>query len=238
MPYREEVFTTPDYREVKKYFCYRLGGKGNRIPSARKTPPAIEEANRKRREEKLFRLILTNFGRDDLYVTLTYRDEPTYEDGKRAMKNFLLRLRRAYKKKGLELKYIYTTEYRGERLHHHLIINDGVTRAECEVLWGQGLIPYHGFRRYDGRPEDAKAVAAYMIKETGRMPREYSQLSYVASRNLKPPKVVKRTIYSSRWRERPKPPQGMELVDVINLTTDDGYPMQKAIFRRRGRQIE
>ena len=70
------------------------------------------------------------------------------------------------------------------------------------------------------------------------MPREYSQLSYVASRNLKPPKVVKRTIYSSRWRERPKPPQGMELVDVINLTTDDGYPMQKAIFRKRGRQIE
>ena len=238
MPYREEIFSIPGYSEVKKYFCYRVGGKSKRLPRSKPTPAKIEKANRERRQQKLYRTILTNFRRDDLYVTLTYAKEPTYEEARRKMKNFLLRLRRFYRKRGLELKYIYTTEYRGERIHHHLMINDGITRTECEALWTEGLIPYHGFRRYDGRPKDAEAVAAYMIKETGRMPREYGQLAYVASKNLIPPKVRKRTIHSKNWRENPRPPKGMERVSVWNGWTEDGYPMQFAIYRKRGRQDE
>ena len=239
MPYREEIFTAPGYREVKKYFAWRIGGKKKRLPNWNPTPEKQQAANRRRAEEKLSRIILTNFRRDDLYVTLTYEKEPDYEMAKKKLGNFLKRLRREYKKRGKELKYVYTTEYRGKRIHHHLIINDGVTRSECESIWGEGMINRYGFQRYDGSPDDAKNLAGYLVKEAARMVRDGKQKKmWVASRNLTPPKVVRRTIHARTWRETPRPPEGMELIEVKNLYTAEGFPMQLASFRKRGRQDE
>ncbi len=234
MPYRKEIFTAPGYVEIKKYFCWRLGGKKNRAPNWRRTPEDVAAVNGKRAEEKLRRTILTNFKRDDLYVTLTYREEPDYETAKKEIRNFLRRLKSAYKKKGLELRYIYTTEYRGKRLHHHLIINDGVTRAECESLWGNGLINRYGFQRFDGEPEDAKNLAKYLIKEAKRNVREGKQKTrWVGSKNLIQPEVHYRTIHAARWKETPPTPEGMELVSVENYVGGDGFPVQLAAFRER-----
>lgn len=209
MAYRKEIFIAPGYREVKKYFTWRLGGKKNRAPNWKRTPEDVAAVNERRAAEKLRRIILTNFKRDDLYITLTYRKEPDYETGKKEIRNFLRRLKEFYKKKGMELKYIYTTEYRGERLHHHLIINEGISRKECETLWGRGMINRYGFQRYDGRPDDARELAKYLIKEAKRNVREGKQKTrWVASKNLTPPRVLHRTIHAASWKENPRRRRG------------------------------
>lgn len=239
MPYMKEIFTAPGYVEVKKYFTYRLGGKKNRAANWQKTPEDVAEVNERRAAEKLRRLILTNFRRDDLYLTLTYREEPDYETGKRDIRNFLRRLKDFYRKRGRELKYIYTTEYRGKRLHHHLIINDGITRTECEQLWGKGIINRYAFQKYDGRPEDAQNLSKYLIKEARRNVREGKQkMRWVASKNLTPPHIIRRTIHARQWRERPSPPRGMVLAAVENYHTADGYPVQLASFVTSERRDE
>lgn len=232
--YREEIFLAPGYREVKKYHTCRLGGKGKRAPNWNPTPEDVAAVNARRAEEKLRRILLTNFKRDDLYVTLTYREEPDYETARKHIRAFLRRLRAAYKKKGLELKYVYTTEYRGKRIHHHLIINDGITRSECETIWGMGMINRYAFQRYDGRPDDARDLAKYLIKEAARNVREGKQkLRWVGSKNLTPPKIIYRTLHAKTWRENPAPPKGMETVSVENFWTADGYPVQLARYVER-----
>ncbi len=243
MPYRKEIFAYPGGQEVKKYFTPRLGGKKTRLPNFNPTPEDVKKVNSKRREENLRRIILTNFKRDDVYLTLTYAEEPeSYEDAKKKLSKFLRTLRRKYRKAGKELKYIYTTESRGKRIHHHLLLNyeDGFcSRDLIQECWKEGMINYYAYLHYDGGPDDAKRMASYLIKETGRTIGEGEQKrSYIPSRNLKKPKVYYRTIHSRNWKERPSSPKGMELYEVINTYTNEGYPLQLARYRKRGRQNE
>lgn len=243
MPYREEIFEYTEGREVKKYHTPRLGGKKTRLPNYNPTPDDVKKVNQKRREEKLRRIILTNFKRDDVYLTLTYAKEPeSYKEAKKKLSKFLRTLRRKYRKAGKELKYIYTTESRGKRIHHHLLLNyeNGVCSRELvQECWKEGIINYYAYLHYDGGTEDARRMASYLIKETGRSIREGDQkVSYVPSRNLKKPKVYYRTIQSKSWKEKPIPPKGMELYEIINTYTNEGYPLQIARYRKRGRQNE
>ena len=139
MAYREEIFQAKGIIERKKYHTYRLGGRKERLPNFQPSTEKTQEWNMKRAEKKLYRTIFCNFSRDDLYITLTYKTEPTYEEAKRNISNFMRRLKRRYRKLGKELKYIYTTEYRGKRIHHHLLIPAGITRAEINEVWGLGM---------------------------------------------------------------------------------------------------
>lgn len=176
MPYRKETFLIRNekgevtYSEESKYYTLRLGGKKTRVRNMNETPGWMKTANQKRREKKLRRLIQTNFTRDDIYLTLTYAEEPDYETGKKKIQKFLRTLRRKYQKKGWELKYIYRTEYKGHRLHHHLIINDpthgSVRRKDIQDIWKEGAINHYSFQRYDGGHEDAKRLSAYFCKES------------------------------------------------------------------------
>lgn len=247
MPYREETFVVRDenrkiiYQEKSKYFSLRLGGKKTRIKNTNETPDWMKIANQKQKEKKLSRLIQTNFTRDDIYLTLTYETEPEFEEGKKKLQKFLRTLRRRYKKKGWELKYIYRTEYRGHRLHHHLIINDpthgNVKRRDIQELWKEGMINHYSFQRYDGEHEDAKRLSAYFCKESKQNIQEQKEKqAWHPSRNLKKPEIHHRTIRSKKWKEKPVPPAGMELIEVINTFTTWGYPMQIAKYRKRGRQ--
>lgn len=247
MPYREEIFIVRDtdmrktYIERNKYFTLRLGGKKTRAKNFQKTPEWMNEVNQRRKEKKLFRIILTNFKRDDIYLTLTHEEAVDVKTAKEELKKFIRKLRNYYKKNGWELKYIYRTEYRGHRPHHHMIINDpedgSMKRGEIQKLWKCGMITHYNFQRYDGKPEDAKRLSAYFCKESKKeIQMQIEKQAWHPSRNLKKPEVHVRTIQSKKWREKPMIPAGMELVEVVNTYTNFGYPMQIASFRKRGRQ--
>lgn len=239
MPYRKRIFVYPNGKMEEKYFTCRLGGKKTREKNSRKTPEDVAKVNAKRAERNLMELILTNFQRDDTYLTLTYAEEPTYEEAKKNITKFVRSLRGFYKKLGKELKYIYTTEEGRGRVHHHILLNQGASREDIQRFWRHSSIRFFQFLSYDGKEDDAKRLASYFIKESSTSVRDGKQkVRYVASRNLKKPEVHYQTIHSKKWRENPIPPKGMECYEVINTFTTAGYPLQLARYRKRGRQNE
>lgn len=232
MPYRKEIFTAPGIREEKKYHTYRLGGKHTRAANYQKTEEAVQKGNSRRAKEKLYRLMVTNFKRDDYRIDLTYAEPaPDPKTALERIRKFIRQLRSQYRKKKEELKYIYVTEYRGHRIHHHVLINavEGIGRKEIGELWPWAKLNYRSFRLFDGGVEDCQRLAWYLLKETDksiRDPDSIQKLRWCASKNLKQPKIRKQTIYSRHWKEKPKVPKGYQLAEMENGYTTDGYPFQ------------
>lgn len=230
MPYRKETFRAPGICEIRKYFSYRAGGPRKRGPNEKPADEKMRKRNSRRSRENLYRIIATNFKRDDIRIDLTYENpEPTPEEAKRRIQKFLRQLRGAYRKKGQELKYVYATECKGHRIHHHLIINAGLTRSEIQACWPWAKFNYRSFRLYDGTPEDAKRLSWYITKETDETIQEDEAVQkwrWVPSRNLKKPDVRTETIKAKHWAEKPKAPKGYQVAEVRNGWNAEGYPFQ------------
>ena len=87
---------------------------------------AQQRMNLKYAWQKLELEIAANFGVKDLYATLTYDDGHLPNSRKEAnarVQAFWKRLRSARKADGHDLKYIYVTEWRNKRIHHHIILS-------------------------------------------------------------------------------------------------------------------
>ena len=153
--------------------------------------------NNKNSKKKVVRLVNANFGKDDLYITVTYEDGylPDENTARKDMQNYIRRLKRYRKKNGLEeLKYIYSIGYEDNsgkskkiRIHHHMIINK-MDRDVVEDLWGKGRADCKRLK-----PDDFEltGVAKYIASQG---PERWS-----ASRNLKKPKIsTSRTGFTRR----------------------------------------
>lgn len=148
-------------------------------------PPEVREAKRKPATQakqlinhryswqRLEQLLAANFGPGDLFSTLTFdRDHlpESIEEARRQVQLFIRRLQRDYKKRGKELKYIYTVE-RGPdrpggagRLHAHIIVNADESERDMIVSkWKNGAV-YTELLLEDIR-EGYEARARYMVKE-------------------------------------------------------------------------
>lgn len=139
--YREVKYRCGEFMDVEFFPVYKKsrGRRGKANPSSE----GQKVLNQKRSQRRLTRLIHANFTGNDYALHLTYNDESmpeSEEDAKKNVQNFLRRVKRFYKKLGLELKYISVTEKgkKSERLHHHLIISGGADRNEVELLWKMG----------------------------------------------------------------------------------------------------
>lgn len=157
--------------------------------------PAREKLNMKTSWQKLMMVLAANFRKNDLFVTLTYRDEnlPLRRDDADKRLTAFIRALRAYRAAmGQPLVYVRATEgfHTGGRLHHHLVINS--TGNDYEVireLWKYGDMtdcqefgvgPYSGPMRW----------AKYMTKEAREKGRRYvGDRTWRTSRNVKKPIV-------------------------------------------------
>ena len=137
---RESVYVCGDYMDGSIYPVYQQAGK--RRKKCRPTSAIQQRLNQRNAERKLARIVHNNFTGDDMALHLTYRpgEEPETEEAKRILANYIRRLKRLYRKLGLELRYISCTEYgrTNGRVHHHLIISGGADRDTIEQLWGRG----------------------------------------------------------------------------------------------------
>ena len=102
-----------------------------------------QRANDERAKRRFVRLANCNFGRGDLFVTLTYEHAPSYERAQKDMRNFLERVKRLRNRRGLEeLRYLYVIEDMEDgvekRIHIHLMTNGGLTAEELERCWQKG----------------------------------------------------------------------------------------------------
>ena len=108
-----------------------------------------------------------NFTENDIALHLTYRPDSLPENQESAQKdlyNFIRRVKRRYKKLGIEFKYISCTEY-GEStgsVHHHLIASGGLDRDVIEKLWGKG---YANSKRLQFEDDGVSGLARYVIKD-------------------------------------------------------------------------
>ncbi len=155
---------------------YRQGERPAR--RGRKAKPSSERkirANEQERVKNLARLINTNFGPGDLWLTLRYGDGRLPEDLEAAGHQaglFIRRIAAEYKKQtGQKLRWIMTdgavSSKTGEavRPHHHLVL-DGLAYALIIKHWPKEELSYV---RLDGR-RDYTGIARYMLQNTDNTP--------------------------------------------------------------------
>lgn len=180
---RETIYYTGEYLDGEMYPVWQPAGK--RRKKCRPTSEIQERINQRNAEKKVQRILRLNFSEGDLTLTLTYRpgEEPEdAEQARRAAQNFAKRLKRLYRKQGLELKYLYATECgKSGRWHHHFVLTGGVDRDAIEKAWGKG---YANSKRLQLEEDGLAGLSKYIVKER----RFYKRWS--GSRNLEQPEPV------------------------------------------------
>ena len=205
LPYVEKKVIAGRTIEIEKYYTSIFHKKG--IEREKKELPTREEQkkiNSRQAEKKLRYLINTNFGEGDYHLILTYTKDSRPEAKEEARKNiqvFLRKMRKEYRDRGKEMKYIHVVEVgaRGS-YHHHLVINEIEVKAITKN-WPHGrpkINPLDNTGQY-------KKLASYLIKYTDRLVGEDGKLQgkrWDPSRNLKKPIIKKRIVpVKSGFRE-------------------------------------
>lgn len=122
----------------------QMSVRGVRAKKTHISKPKQKNLNDRRAKRYFIQLCIGNFSTGDLAVHLTYAPEympGTVEEANRIAANFLRRLARLRKKRGLEpLKYVLITQMGRKkngthRMHHHILVNGGIDRDEVEALW-------------------------------------------------------------------------------------------------------
>ena len=226
MAYIKEICRTGEVIEIRKTKSYRYGKRIPRGKNVNKTPEDVKKVNGRYAEMKLRRLINTNFGHKDLFLTLTYRGKPpTKEEAKKHLARFLRILRKHCKAAGIELKYITVTEYQGKRIHHHVVMNK-VDAAIIPDAWSHGR---PDIKYLDNSGQYAE-LASYLIKETAKTfktDRSAAGKRWNQSKNLRPYDELKRsTVKANDWQQDPKPLKGYEIEKEYT---------KNGVFEREGR---
>lgn len=155
-----------------------------RKAKANKSRKAQEKLNHWNRQKKITRWANQNFGVEDYWGTVTYDDKhcpSSQEHARRDMVNYLRRVKRVYKKLGIEFKYLYTTAFvEGQRPHHHFFISGGADRTLLEQMWQGGAI--REVRRIQKQNNGVTGIAMYISRAA------HGTMRWSKSQNLKPPK--------------------------------------------------
>lgn len=148
---------------------------------------------------------------------MTYAPEnlPDEKLAKKYLALFFDRLKRAYRKAGRELKWVATTEWERERIHHHIIINDcpGIAQilGEQWPMGGKHLTPLYP----DG---DYMGLARYFVKETSKTFREGQnpwKKRYSCSRNMEEPEETVEVVKADEWRKKPSMSKQLEAAGYV-----------------------
>lgn len=205
--FRTKTIKSGNVLEVEVYPVWPTHAEERRIKS-KVTRAAQEAVNDRNARKKLDRLVNTNFGQEDLLVTLTYAGEtPDQVQAGKDIRNYLRRVRYWRQKHGLpEMKYIYVQEWEDEgsgagepeqlvfegmegigeepkkvkRIHHHVIMS-GMDRDEAERLWKKGRV---NSRKLQPDEFGLRDLTGYLLKAPKTKKRWYG------SRNLAKPKIT------------------------------------------------
>lgn len=228
-----------DTIEIQRYAFGMFGAPGKeRRPKSAKQTEADKKKNRKNRARLIQRLMLCNFKQGDLHVILQYRKEDrpkTFREGVERLRAFIRRIRKYYRERGFELKYIAVTE-RGKRravLHHHIILetideNTLHTLPAITACWD-------GYVKTSVMYEEGnfEKLAEYLTKEEGK--EECGGASYMRSRNLKEPVVERRVVFKKTWEKEPEAPEGWHIDKESLINGTNGYtgkPYQRYFMKR------
>lgn len=139
------TFRKGDILEVKEYHDGRYGARG--LPREKKRKPTPEQmavVNAMNKAETARHRLLEYFGKEDYFLTLTYRVEARPPDMAKAKKDFtnlISKLRTRYKKEQIELRWIRNIE-KGTKgaWHIHMVI----TGCRDTIRWVEECWPHGG----------------------------------------------------------------------------------------------
>lgn len=201
MAYRHDTWTFPGSKEHEYKWAGNYGAKGEkRQAKERASPERIRKQNQRNREKRLRRKIKANFQPGDLWITLKYPKGTRKPLGevKKDFKRFRDALRKAYRRQGEELKYIYRMEI-GRRggIHIHILVNRVSGKPDTDVIaqraWKYGRIHFESIYEQGGYEDLADYITKQPDEEIDRQislfPEEERKqlISYSCSRNLKDP---------------------------------------------------
>jgi len=158
----------------------RYNKSGKRSKKTKITSKKQRNLNDKNARRYLTQLANTNFDEEDLHVTATYKNSNlpgTIKEAEKLVTNYLRRINYRRKKKKLKAaKYIVVSEYRTSksdekkpvRIHHHIIIEKGLSRDELEDLWsikrGKTKLGYCNTDRLQLEGNGLEALCRYLTK--------------------------------------------------------------------------
>lgn len=183
-----------------------------RAAKSRMTTAARRAMNVHTAQNKLEMLLAANFSEEDLFCTLTYRDDclpRKLVEAKKRIRAFVKTFRLQRRRKGMELKYVYVTEGRhgDKRYHHHLVISAaGPDDLELiRSLWQYGdVVDVERIAGYE-----FIEVAKYITKEAAEDRPNGAQM-WTRSRNLELPKIESRFVSDD---ETISPPPGAHVLE-------------------------
>lgn len=201
-----------DIIEVQEYHDGNYGAPGEPRKKKRKpTPEDIERINQWNRERICWRKLVNYFGPHDYFVTLTYRKDERpadMEEAKKDWKQFCDRLRRKYRKAGVEMLWIRNIEV-GSRggWHIHCVLKRipdlDLFLGEC---WKKGR-PVIKLLYQQGEMKD---LAAYLTK-TPKTDKRLREAHYWTSRNMPIPEPEKKVIRGWKLEDAVRVPKGYYL---------------------------
>ena len=159
-------------------------------PRKAKSKPSREvqkKLNDRNRSEQFRLLLLTNFSKEDLFVTLTFEQEPSAKSkALEKLKYFLKKLRKASTDGIKYLGVIETQNIDGEsvRCHIHLVIS-GVDHTAIITNWIYGNVNVQNMK-------EPRNAAGYISKAFAQMPA--GEHHYTRSRNLRNPDIETKTL--------------------------------------------
>lgn len=193
--------------------------KEKRKKRGKPTSDAVKKNNDMLAIKLLTRLINLNFFPGDFHTTLTYAKAVTAEEANRQLDNWIKRMRREYKKLGKEFYYIAVTEFKHQRIHHHVVMNY-IDFKIINKQWKLGRIrctPLDKTRNY-------RKLAEYLIKETQKTFREPGNST---KRRWKPSRNLKRPVVKREWVSVSQLFQNLDDIKPVK-----GYAIDKESMRK------
>lgn len=174
---------------------------GKRSKKTNPTPDDVWEVNKRNAEKILTRILNHNFTPGDWHLVVTYAGkEPSQEQAKKD------RAKLCGKLTGAGLRWVAVTEYKHERIHHHIVVQY-MPFEYFQKLWIHGDVRPTAMKR----KRNYKKLAVYLIKETSKTYREDDspyKRRWSSSKNIIKPEVKREEIKVSDIYAEPKPLKG------------------------------
>ena len=208
--YKQIIWMLRNAIEIEEHHDGRYGAPGQkRQPKKKPTKEQMARKNQRLKEARARRKLRQHFEINDYFTRLSYRvDErpPDMEKAKEDFKAFTRIVRREYRKRGHELKWLRNIEVGTKNAWHiHIVVNRiPDTDLILAKAWKHGTI--HNQLIYD---QGFAKIAAYITKTPLTDPR-LREASYSASKNLPVPEPEKKEI---KWKtfHKARPPKGYYL---------------------------
>lgn len=212
MGYKKKIYGLRNAIEVEEYHTARYGAPGQtRQPKKKATPEQIAKRNQYNREKLARRKLRMHFDVNDYFTDLTYRREerpPDMKTAKEHFRDFMRKVRKEYRKRGAEVKWMRNIEVGSKNgWHIHLVINRiPDTDIILRKAWPYGRVVSELLYE-KGEFAD---LAAYITK-TPRTDSRLREADYSTSRNLPIPEPeVKIYRHWKTWKD-PRIPKGYYL---------------------------